>query len=96
MYAKVELDFPTPPALPTLQAIAGDKQINLFWNTVAEDSTDESFLNRGNDFQGYKLYRSRDPEMKDAEMIPGSWDNTTFKEPPLLVCDKIDGIYGQY
>lgn len=93
VYVELETNFPTAPKLPTIYAIAGDGYVNLSWDTISEDSTYEPFLSNSNDFQGYKLYRSRDPEMKDAVLVEDSWDIPLLRNP-LLVSDKKDGISG--
>ncbi|MBU0473729.1 MAG: T9SS type A sorting domain-containing protein [Bacteroidetes bacterium] len=93
VFAKMEFTFPTPPIRPVLNAIACDNQVNLIWDRVAEDSTYETFFKEGNDFQGYKLYRSKDPKMKDAVLVEDSW-NIPLLRKPILVSDKIDGIKG--
>ncbi|MEM1126132.1 MAG: hypothetical protein AAGI71_05720 [Bacteroidota bacterium] len=56
--------FATPPALPTLQAHAGDGFVTLTWDNVAERSVDP-VTNRA-DFEGYRIYRSTDPFFLDA------------------------------
>lgn len=93
VYVELEMIYPTAPKLPTLSATAGDGYVNLSWGTISEDSTYEPFLIESNDFQGYKLYRSRDPEMKDAVLVEDSWDIPLLRKP-LLVSDKKDGIMG--
>lgn len=93
VFAELLFEFPTAPIMPTLTAIAGDNQVNLSWDNISELNTYEPFLIEDNDFQGYKLYKSRDPEMKDAELVPGSW-NVPLLRKPLMVSDKIDNISG--
>lgn len=47
-----------PPATPTLYSYAGDKEVTLYWNDVAEYSFDN--FSGEFDFEGYRLYRSLD------------------------------------
>lgn len=47
-----------PPATPTLYLYAGDKEVTLYWNDVAEYSFDN--FSGEFDFEGYRLYRSLD------------------------------------
>ena len=47
-----------PPATPTLYSYAGDKEVILYWNDVAEYSFDN--FSGEFDFEGYRLYRSLD------------------------------------
>lgn len=93
VFTELELNLPDAPEMPTLSAYAGDGQVTLSWDKVSEDSTYESSILNKNDFQGYKLYRSRDPEMSDAVLIEGYWDVPLMRSP-LMVCDKMDDIYG--
>jgi hypothetical protein len=55
-----ELDFEAskPPQTPTLSAVAGDKQVTLFWNDISEKSIDN--FSGQYDFAGYRLYKSTD------------------------------------
>lgn len=50
-------NLPKPPARPTLSGSAGDFKATLFWDDKAETSYDEF---SGYDFEGYRLYRSKD------------------------------------
>jgi hypothetical protein len=47
-----------PPATPTLSSFAGDKEVTLYWNDVAEYSYDT--FSGEYDFEGYRLYKSID------------------------------------
>jgi hypothetical protein len=47
-----------PPKTPTLSAFAGDEQVTLFWNDVAELSKDN--YSGQFDFEGYHIYKSLD------------------------------------
>ncbi|MEX1274683.1 MAG: hypothetical protein WEE20_02050 [Bacteroidota bacterium] len=55
--------FPQPPDKPTLVAVPGDKQVTLYWDRAAEASLDPVLKIR--DFEGYKIYRSTDPDFSD-------------------------------
>lgn len=57
-YKILDFDFEIskPPATPTLYSFAGDKEVVLYWNDVAEYSFD-SFSGEY-DFEGYRLYKS--------------------------------------
>lgn len=59
--------FAKPPEKPIVKAVAGDKKVTLYWNTESENSFDP-FL-RAFDFQGYKIYRSRDYTFSDVLTI---------------------------
>ena len=59
--------FATPPPLPTLQAFADDGEVRLVWNNRAERGADP--VTNRNDFEGYRLYRSTDPNFLDPQVI---------------------------
>ncbi len=92
--------FPQPPTKPTLTAVPGDGQVTLIWDDVAEDSYNpvlELFYpddpDRAFDFQGYKLYRSKDPDFRDIRTITDGRGNPRFYDP-LVQYDKINNITG--
>ncbi len=92
--------FPQPPIKPTLQAIPGDGEVILIWDDVAESSYNqvlELFYpddpERAYDFQGYKLYKSKDPDFRDIRTITDGRGNPRFYRP-LVQYDKINGITG--
>jgi hypothetical protein len=47
-----------PPATPTLYSYAGDTEVILYWNDIAEGSFDT--FSGEYDFEGYRLYKSTD------------------------------------
>ncbi len=59
--------FAKPPDKPVVKAIAGKDRVTLYWDNTSELSFDP-FL-RANDFQGYKIYRSRDYTFSDVYTI---------------------------
>ena len=65
--------FAKPPNKPTLTAIPEDGKVTLVWDDYAEDSFDP-FI-RTFDFQGYKIYRSRDPKFQDVKTITDGFGN---------------------
>jgi hypothetical protein len=58
-YKVLEFNFELakPPATPTLYSFAGNTEVTLYWNDVAEYSKD-SFTGEY-DFEGYRIYRSK-------------------------------------
>lgn len=79
--------MPEPPLGPHVTAISGDGRVTLVWDDVAESSRDRFFPLASalqnpyyveQDFQGYKVYRSRSGQ-------PGDWEL-------LAQFDKRDGI----
>lgn len=93
VYTKLELYFLTPPVMPELSAHASERKVNLSWDYDSEEKTYENAIIDTNDFQGYKLYRSKNPDMSDAVLIPGYWDVPLMRDP-LMVCDIKDGKKG--
>ncbi len=85
--------FAQPPKMPTLQAIAGDGYVQLMWDSRADRITREPFLNGINDFEGYKVFRSTDPDMKDPQVITDGFGTKTFFKP-IFQCDLKDGRTG--
>ena len=86
--------FAQPPTAPTLTAEAGDNKVILTWNNISEFSRDPFLPDSIQyDFEGYKIYRSTDKYLKDAQIITDGFGNPMFYEP-LFQCDKIDGITG--
>lgn len=59
-------NFARPPERPTLHAVPGDGRVTLYWDAAAEASTDPVL---GQDFEGYRLYRSTDPFFRDPEEV---------------------------
>ncbi|MCF8307002.1 MAG: hypothetical protein K9G57_15320 [Ignavibacteriales bacterium] len=94
-------NFAKPPLKPTLTAVAGDGQVFLYWDAVAEQSTDP-FLGYQNDdvaqgykkdFEGYLVYRSEEPEFNDIKIITDSKGEAKYWKP-IAQFDLVDGIYG--
>ena len=59
--------FAVPPPDPTVHAEVGDGYVRLTWDDVAERGIDP--VTRENDFEGYRIYRSTDPEFRDPQVI---------------------------
>ncbi|MFA6980853.1 MAG: hypothetical protein WC209_16135 [Ignavibacteriaceae bacterium] len=94
-------NFAKPPLKPTLTAVAGDKKVFLFWDKKAEESRDP-FLgyeqkdpSKGykKDFEGYLVYKSREPEFQDIKVITDSKGEPKFWKP-IIQYDLIDSISG--
>jgi hypothetical protein len=58
--------FYKPPEKPTVTAVPGDRKVTLYWDTKAESSVDPLL---GQDFEGYVIYRSTDPQFQDITTI---------------------------
>ena len=82
-------NFSKPPLKPTLTAVPGDGKVFLYWDAVAEESRDP-FLGYENndptqgykkDFEGYLIYRSREPEFNDVKLITDSKGEPKYWKP---------------
>ena len=83
--------FAQPPKMPTISATAGDGEVILTWDDVADTRTRDPFVGNINDFEGYKVYRSTDKYMADPEIITDGYGTPTFKKP-IYQCDMVDDI----
>jgi len=82
-----------PPTPPNVTAVAGDKQVTLYWNDAAEN--DKDFLTDYYDFEGYRIYRtSVNPELGlwGEQILDGDGNLVGFV--PMAQFDLIDGIEG--
>lgn len=59
--------FAVPPKRPTVTAEVGDGRVRLSWDDVAERSVDPVTFDV--DFEGYRIYRSTDPDFLDPKKI---------------------------
>ncbi len=59
--------FAVPPPQPTLHAEVGESHVRLVWDDVAERGLDP--VTNLIDFEGYRIYRSTDPEFRDVRVI---------------------------
>ena len=84
--------FARPPDRPTLRAIPGDGQVTLYWDSAAERSVDPIL---GDDFEGYRLFKSTDPFFRDVETVTDASGNDALRVP-FAQFDRADGIEGLY
>lgn len=85
--------FPVAPQKPNITAIAGDDSVVLYWDRAAEKSFDPVL--REFDFEGYKIYRSTDPNFNDVRVITNSAGNAVAYKP-IAQFDLVDGISGWF
>lgn len=71
--------FAQAPDKPKLVVVPGDKKVTLYWDTGAEKSFDPfvaranpDSLQKGFDFEGYRVYRSQDYSFNDTQTITDS------------------------
>ena len=60
--------FAVPPPAPTVTAETGDGRVRLSWDDAAERGVDP--VTNEFDFEGYRIYRSTDPEFRDPQIVP--------------------------
>ena len=85
--------FPQPPELPTLVAVPSDKKVTLYWDRFAEKSVDPVLLTQ--DFEGYKLYKSTDPNFSDIFTITDG-SGTPQGYTPLKQYDLKNSVKGYF
>lgn len=85
--------FPLPPDKPTLTAVPGDHEVTLYWDRRAEESVDPVLLKK--DFEGYKIYKSTDPDFSNSYIITDA-SGVTQLYKPYAQFDKKDGITGYF
>ncbi len=71
--------FAKPPEKPTVTAVPGDQQVTLYWDDIAESSIDP--ISEKNDFEGYVIYRSTDPQFLDQQTITDAYGTKFLFEP---------------
>ncbi|MCU7493882.1 MAG: hypothetical protein HF314_03435 [Ignavibacteria bacterium] len=71
--------FAQPPAKPIVKAVAGDHKVTLYWDSRSEESIDP--LTSEKDFEGYKIYRSRDFNFSDIYKITDANGNPFLAQP---------------
>ncbi|MGB2869674.1 MAG: hypothetical protein WBD36_14555 [Bacteroidota bacterium] len=85
--------FAAPPPLPRVTAETGDRFVRLSWSDVSERGIDPVTLQ--NDFEGYKIYRSTDPEFRDPKTVTNARGTALFGNgKPIAVFDIKDGRRG--
>jgi hypothetical protein len=85
--------FAVPPKLPTVTAEAGDGRVRLSWDDAAERGADP--VTGEFDFEGYRIYRSTDPEFRDPKVITtGTGSGPIGNGRPIAQFDLADGKNG--
>ncbi len=85
--------FAVPPPVPTLTAETGDGYVRLSWDDVAERGADP--VTGEYDFEGYRIYRSTDPDFRDPQVITtGTGSGPLGNGKPIAQFDRIDGHSG--
>ncbi len=83
--------FAKPPDKPTVKAIAGDHRVTLYWDDRSEKTFD-AFYQKYN-FEGYRVYRSTEPNFLENQIITDAFGRATFRLP-IAQFDLVDGVKG--
>lgn len=83
--------FAKPPDKPIVKVVAGDKRVTLYWDNRAE-LTFDAFFQKFN-FEGYRIYRSSEPNFLENKLITDAFGKATFRKP-LAQFDLVDGVKG--
>ncbi len=85
--------FAVPPPQPTAKAESGDGFVRLSWDAKAEQGADP--VTGEFDFEGYRIYRSTDPEFRDPRVITTSTGSGPLGNgKPIAQFDLNDGRNG--
>jgi hypothetical protein len=85
--------FAVPPRTPTVTAEPGDGFVRVSWDDVAEQGADP--VTGEFDFEGYRIYRSTDPDFRDAQVISnGTGTGPLGNGKPLAQFDVVDEYSG--
>jgi hypothetical protein len=84
--------FAVAPTRPIVSAEAGDHTVKLTWDDAAERSVDP--VTNEFDFEGYRIYRSTDPDFLDARVVTNSSGQPTGNGQPIAQFDLANGITG--
>ena len=85
--------FAVPPSAPTVTAETGDGYVRLSWDDIAERSADP--VTGDFDFEGYRVYRSTDPDFRDPQTIStGTGSGPLGNGVPIAQFDLVDDYSG--
>ena len=84
--------FAVAPTRPIVHAEAGDKSVKLTWDDAAERSVDP--VTNQFDFEGYRIYRSTDPDFLDARIVTDASGQPSGNGQPIAQFDLANGITG--
>ncbi|KPL19377.1 MAG: hypothetical protein AMJ92_03595 [candidate division Zixibacteria bacterium SM23_81] len=84
--------FTKAPFTPHLTAVAGDGEVTLYWDNIAEKSVDPLL---GPDFEGYTIYRSTDRGATWGNPITDNRGVQVYWEP-IAQFDLVDSVLGSH
>ncbi|MCD4692870.1 MAG: hypothetical protein K8R79_08150, partial [Calditrichales bacterium] len=83
--------FAKPPDKPIIKAMPGDGKVTLYWDDRAEKTFD-AFYQKYN-FEGYRIYRSTEPNFLETKIITDAYGKATFRKP-IAQFDLVDDVKG--
>jgi hypothetical protein len=86
--------FVVPPLLPQLTAQVGDGRVKLTWSDYSERSADP--VTKKLDFEGYKIYRSTDPDFLDIKTITNAQGTSKLPFGTVLAQYDVNNSYVNY
>ena len=99
-YEIVTPQDPSVPPAPFLRVVPGDGQVTLYWDDIAETFLDPYFqgTNRAqrSNFEGYKIFKSTEPEFLDALRITDNRGDSLIGFRPIAEFDLANDIRGYH
>ena len=80
---KKNYQFAKPPEKPVVTAAPGDRKVTLYWDNLAELSIDP--ISGEQDFEGYAIYRSTDPQFLDQQTITDAYGTNFLFKPHTMI-----------
>ncbi|MCF7885375.1 MAG: hypothetical protein K9M80_02680 [Candidatus Marinimicrobia bacterium] len=68
-----DYEFSEPPIRPDVSVTSDDGKAIITWDNISSKFTNDHFMGDINDFEGYKIYKSTDPQMKDAYTVTNGY-----------------------
>ncbi|MCH8070035.1 MAG: hypothetical protein IID16_12335 [Candidatus Marinimicrobia bacterium] len=87
-----DYNFAQPPRQPVVNVESSDGRVVLTWDRRAESSRDPIY---GQDFEGYKIYKSTYPTFADIKTISDAFGNPLYYKP-IAQYDEINGLKGPH
>ncbi|NIT57639.1 MAG: hypothetical protein GWN00_15840, partial [Aliifodinibius sp.] len=91
-----DYNFAKSPRLPGVRAFAGDGEVTLYWDTIAEQSFDrlsQEVTGDPFDFEGYKIYRATFPSWDETGVVRNVF-GTRIADVPIAQFDVVDSDSG--
>lgn len=93
---EADYQFAVAPSPPIVTAVASDGKVTLYWDASSEESIDR-YINLqtgdGQDFEGYKVYKTTDVSFEDILTITDAFGSGTYLQH-VEIYDLKNGISG--